>query len=156
MNNIFTTIISLCALVCISACSPKRHTEGGIFLPQGDAEKGEMHFVALGCVNCHVVVGADLPEPAAGGPIRVRLGTRTGRTLSYGQLVTSIVNPSHRLATRYRKDEVSAQGQSLMSNYNEVLTVAQLTDLVAFLQAHYERAERPGYKYPTYTYEAEE
>jgi hypothetical protein len=38
-----------------------------------------------------------------------------------------------------------------MTSYNDVLTVTQLTDLVAFLQAHYEKAERPGYKYPVYT-----
>ena len=156
MTRILTGLVGLWVLLCISACSPERHTQGGVFLPQGDALQGEAHFVSLGCVNCHVVVGAELPEPAADSPIRVRLGSRTGRTLTYGQLVTSIVNPSHRLATRYRKDEVSEQGQSLMVNLNDVITVAQLTDLVAFLQAHYEKAERPGYKYPVYTYDANE
>lgn len=153
MNKYLTTIVSLCVLVCISACIPQRRGHDGVFLPQGDASKGEAHFVQLGCVNCHIVTGAELPEPAAAGPVRVRLGSTTGRTLSYGQLVTSIVNPSHRLAPRYRKDEVSVAGQSLMTNYNDVITVAQLTDLVAFLQAHYGEAERPGYKYPVYTYE---
>ncbi len=155
MTRFSTGLVGLFALLCISACSPQRHTQSSVFLPEGDASKGEAHFAALGCVSCHVVVGAELPEPPANGPIRVRLGSRTGRTLSYGQLVTSIVNPSHRLATRYRKDEISEQGESLMTNFNDVMTVTQLVDLVAFLQAHYEEAERPGYKYPVYTYDTE-
>ena len=155
MTRLFIGLFGLFSLLFLGACSPERHAQGGVFLPPGDAAKGETHFVSLGCVNCHTVVGAELPEPAAAGPVRVRLGSRTGRTLSYGQLVTSIVNPSHRLAKRYRKDEISEQGESLMTNLNEVLTVAQLTDLVAFLQAHYEKAERPGYKYPVYTYGAD-
>jgi len=76
--------------------------------------------------------------------------------MSYGQLATSIVNPSHRLSRRYRTDEVSQEGESLMTSYNDVLTVTQLTDLIAFLQAHYREAERPGYKYPVYTYQSDD
>ena len=72
----------------------------------------------IGCVGCHVVVDAELPEPPEAGPVRVLLGSRTGRTMSYGQLVTSIVNPSHRLSRRYRRDEVSHKGESLMTSYN--------------------------------------
>ena len=139
-------------MISIGACGPEQSPQATVNLPPGDAAQGAAHFVQLGCTSCHVVVGADLPEPDEVGPVRVWLGTRTGRTLSYGQLVTSIVNPSHRLATRYSKDKISEQGESLMTNLNEVITVAQLTDLVAFLQAHYERSERPGYKYPVYTY----
>lgn len=145
-------LVALCALPCITACNPASRTQAGIVLPEGDAAKGEMHFVSLGCPSCHAVVGTELPEPAAEGPIRVLLGSRTGRALSYDQLVTSIVNPSHRLAARYRDEDVSVEGQSLMTVYNDVMTVTQLTDIVAFLQAHYEKAERPGYKYPVYTY----
>jgi len=108
-------------------------------------------------VSCHSVIGAELPEPAEEGPVRVLLGSHTGLRMSYGQLVTSIVNPSHRLSGRYhRDDEVSQEGKSLMTDYNDVLTVTQLTDLVAFLQAHYTKAERPGYKYPVYTYQSDD
>lgn len=156
MIRICSRIAGLFALFLIAACSPEPATQATVNLPPGDAAKGEAHFVSLGCTGCHVVIGADLPEAAEAGPVRVRLGSRTGRTLSYGQLVTSIVNPSHRLATRYSKDKISVEGQSLMTNFNEVITVAQLTDLVAFLQAHYEESERPGYKYPVYTYGANE
>ena len=146
-------LICLIALFALSACQQGGPGQGEVHLPEGDANRGQELFVSLGCASCHNVVGAELPEPAAAGPVRVLLGSRTGRRMSYGQLVTSIVNPSHKLAGRYRTDEVSADGVSLMANYNDVLTVTQLADLVAFLEAHYEAADRPGYKYPVYDYQ---
>ncbi len=153
MRSLFTGLVALLTLLCLSGCQRDDRRQGDVYLPEGDAARGEMHFVSLGCVSCHVVVDAELPEPAEAGPVRVLLGSRTGRRMSYGQLVTSIVNPSHRLSSRYRRDEVSHEGVSLMASYNDVLTVTQLTDLVAFLQAHYKEADRPGYQYPVYTYQ---
>ncbi len=135
------------ALLALGGCDPGDRAQGRIHLPEGDPERGKAHFVALGCVNCHVVVGAELPEPE--GPLRVILGS-TGRIASYGDLVTSIVNPSHKLSPRYREDEVSEDGESLMAVYNDVMTVSQLTDLVAFLQQHYQRISRPRYQYRRY------
>lgn len=150
MRSLFNSLVALCTLICLSACDRDDPRQGDIYLPEGDAVKGEMYFASLGCVNCHVVIGAELPEPAEAGPVRVLLGSQTRRNLSYGALVTSIVNPSHRLSARYRKDEVSDGGESLMPSYNDVMTVTQLTDLVAFLDAHYETAVRPDYEYRAY------
>ena len=151
MRSLFISLVALCALTCLSACERDERKQGDIYLPKGDASTGAMHFVSLGCVGCHSVIGTELPEPAEAGPVRVLLGSRSGRSMSYGELVTSIVNPSHRLSPRYRRDEVSQDGESLMTSYNDVLTVTQLTDLVAFLQAHYRKADRPGYRYRDYT-----
>lgn len=156
MHRTHTKLVALGALLCLSACYQDSRTRGTVYLPEGDAARGQSQFVSLGCVNCHTVLGSELPEAAAAGPIRVMLGSRTGRMMTYGELVTSIVNPSHRLAARYRDDEVSQEGQSLMTVYNDVMTVTQLTDLVAFLQAHYEKSDRPGYRYPVYTYGADD
>ena len=153
MRTLSVTLLALCALICLAACTQDDRRQGNIYLPEGDAAKGEIHFVSLGCVACHSVVGADLPEPVEAGPVRVRLGSRTGRALSYGEIVTSIVNPSHRLSARYRKDTVSRNGKSIMMSFNDVLTVTQLTDIAAYLQAHYEEAWRPGYQYPVYSYD---
>lgn len=150
MRSLFNSLLALCMLTCLSACDRDNRRQVDIYLPEGDAAKGKMHFVSLGCVSCHSVIGADLPEPAEEGPVRVLLGSHTGLKMSYGQLVTSIVNPSHRLSPRYRKDRISREGESLMTFYNDVLTVTQLTDLVAFLQAHYETADRPDYEYRAY------
>ena len=156
MRSLIISLVTVFALICLSGCARDDRRQGDIYLPKGDAAKGEMHFASLGCVGCHSVVGAELPEPAEAGPVRVLLGSRSGAVRTYGQLVTSIVNPSHRLSRRYRKDEVSHEGESLMTSFNDVLTVTQLTDLVAFLQKHYDQVERPGYKYPVYTYGADD
>ncbi len=156
LHSLFNSLLALCALICLSACDRDNQRHGDIYLPEGDAAKGKMHFVSLGCVSCHSVIGAELPEPAEAGPVRVLLGSHTGLRMSYGQLVTSIVNPSHRLSPRYPKQRISQEGESLMILYNDVLTVTQLTDLVAFLQAHYEQVDRPGYTYPAHTYKAKD
>jgi hypothetical protein len=150
LRSLFNSLAALCTLICLSACDLAGSRQGDIYLPEGDPGKGEMYFVSLGCVNCHAVIGSELPEPAEAGSVRVLLGSQIGRELSHGELVTSIVNPSHRLSARYRKDEVSEGGESLMTSYNDVLTVTQLTDLVAFLDAHYKTADRPDYEYRAY------
>jgi hypothetical protein len=156
MRSLFNIVVALCVLTCLSACDRDKQKQVDIYLPEGDAANGKMHFVSLGCVNCHSVIGAELPEPAEKGPVRVLLGSHTGLSLSYGQLVTSIVNPSHRLSPRHPRNKISQDGESLMTSYNDVLTVTQLTDLVAFLQAHYEKADRPGYDYPAHTYKSKD
>ena len=150
MRNLFNSLVALCTLICLSACDLPGAKQDDIYLPEGDPAKGEMYFASLGCTSCHSVYGAQLPEPAEAGPVRVLLGTQTGRKLSHGEIVTSIVNPSHRLSARYRRDEVSEGGESLMPSYNDVLTVTQLTDLVAFLDAHYGTADRPDYEFRAY------
>jgi hypothetical protein len=156
LDNIAIKLAALCALICLTACDLDDRRKGDIYLPSGDAAKGEMHFVSLGCVGCHRVIGAELPEPVEAGPVRVLLGSGTSARMSYGQLVTAIVNPSHRLSPRYRRDEVSQDGESLMISYNDMLTVTQLTDLIAFLQTHYGEVDRPGYKYPVYSYQSDD
>ena len=71
----------------------------------------------------------------------VTLGGETVRVKSYGELVTAIINPSHRIAPGYPLSQVTTpDGQSLMTlgYLNDVMTVQQLIDLVAFLQASYQ------------------
>ena len=149
MTNRFTIAVACLGLLVVTGCDSGGRAQGNIHLPEGDPEKGKAHFVSFGCINCHTIVGAELPE--SDGPLRIVLGSGSAsRVQSYGDLVTSIVNPSHKLASRYRSNEVSEDGESLMTVYNDVMTVSQLTDLVAFLQQYYQRATRPGYQYRRY------
>ena len=154
MSARIVRLVAVCSVFFVSACEPGGQRQDALFLPEGDPIQGQTEFVALGCAGCHGVVGAELPEPAEAGPVRVLLGSQTGRKMSYGELVTSIVNPSHRLSPRYSKDKISQDGQSLMVSYNDVMTVTQLTDLAAFLQKHYVDSGRQGYKYPVYDYQS--
>ena len=73
------------------------------------------------------------------------------RIQTYGELVTSIINPSHRLARGYAVEEIaSEEGESEMKNYNDVMTVSELIDLVTFLQSHYSLREYEITRYPLY------
>ena len=86
---------------------------------------------------------AGIEQLAADGEpeLSIVLGGEVARLKTYGELVTSIINPSHRIARGYPADVVQADGQSKMKNYNDVMTVSQLIDLVAFLQSHYSLIE---------------
>lgn len=137
-------------LVSIFGCTPGPTSGKGFTLPDGDATQGKVAFVELNCHRCHTVSGVgDLPQVEE-REINVRLGGEVARIGTYGELVTAVINPSHRLAKGHVHKDVSEDGQSLMKNYNDVLTVTQLIDLVAFLQSHYSlRAYEPTH-YPMY------
>lgn len=119
------------------ACSSGRHSAAGFRLPSdGDAGRGQAAFVALECHSCHEVSGLDLPRPTAQPPVPVVLGREIAAEMSDGYLVTSIINPSHRLAP-YPRDLITAGGHSRMPGFTDRITVRQLTDIVAFLQSRY-------------------
>jgi sulfur-oxidizing protein SoxX len=125
----------------ITACMPSPESAVGFRLPDGDADSGREAFVDLQCHGCHTISGLDL-EFTGTGAVRVELGGQVSRVRTYGELVTSIINPSHRLAPGYDRDYVTTGGESIMTMayINEVMTVQQLVDVVAFLQAQYDVA----------------
>jgi predicted small lipoprotein YifL len=131
--------------LALAACGPKSPL--GFSLPDGDANRGQAAFVELRCNSCHDIEGSDITYRE--GLAHVTLGGPTTRVKTYGELVTSIINPSHRLAPRYPEEQVAVQGESLMAKayLNDAMTVQQLIDLVAFMQSIYELAPPPV---PTY------
>jgi len=110
----------------------------GFTLPPGDAARGRTVFVAFRCYDCHRVEGVDLPVGEEPNQVAVELGGKVDRVRTYDELVTAIINPSHRLAQGYTHDLVARDGKSRMTVYNDVMTISQLIDLVTFLQDHYE------------------
>jgi len=101
-------------------------------------EAGKAAFVELKCNACHRVEGMDFPEPVADPPVPVTLGGATPYVKSDGELVTSIINPSHRIARGFPKEALMSGDESRMADYSDVMTVRQLIDLVAFLHTRYE------------------
>ena len=147
----------LAALAAVlTACQGPYTPDASIVLPEGNAERGSEAFVALQCTTCHTVRGAELPAPAERGPVRYALGGEVARIRSYGELVTSVANPTHRLARSFRQEELTEDGESLMPALNDVMTVTQLVDIVAFLQEHFTVKPRPTYRYPVYRYGSDE
>ena len=128
--------------------SEKTMSEHGFRLPDGDAESGRRIFVYMQCNQCHTIRGEEMPRFADYEPY-VELGGPVTRVRTYGELVTSIINPSHKLADGYAEEVVSENGVSNMYVYNGYMTVQELTDLVMFLQPYY-KVVPPNYQYRVY------
>ena len=143
------SLIAVLVLLLVSGCSRDATSAVGFRLPDGDAANGRAVFLYMQCHQCHTVAGEDFPAIPFADPPYVELGGEVTRVKTYGELVTAIINPSHKLADQYAADLVSENGESNMYNYNQYMTVQELTDLVHFLQPHYE-VVTPEYRYPVY------
>ncbi|HNP37560.1 MAG TPA: c-type cytochrome [Woeseiaceae bacterium] len=143
------TLMILGTAAAIAGCDRDPMSETGFRLPDGDPVAGRKAFIYMQCNQCHTVAGEDLPEALLAGPPYVELGGPVSRVKTYGQLVTAIVNPSHELAPGYAEELVSEDGESKMYNYNRFMTVQELTDVVRFLQPHYDVVV-PNYTYRVY------
>jgi hypothetical protein len=68
------------------------------------------------------VVGVEIPPPVADPPLPVSLGGTVPRPRNDGELVTSIINPSHRITYGHAPELVKSGGESRMADYSEVMT----------------------------------
>jgi L-cysteine S-thiosulfotransferase len=126
------------------ACQADPRSSAGFRLPPGDVERGRVAFVELKCHACHEVSGLDdLPAPVVDPKVPVVLGGEIPHVRTDGDLITSIINPSHKIAPGYPLDEVRRGEESRMIDYSDAMTVRQMIDLVAFLQSRY-TVIRPG------------
>ncbi len=132
------------AMVCL-ACEVGPRSGRGLHLPEGDVEAGQRAFEELACTTCHDVAGVPMDVRGERPKTIVVLGGEVTRVESHGQLVTSIVNPTHGISGDYPPDEVAPEGVSDMANFNDLMTVDQLIDLTAFLQSRYELRPQPAY-----------
>lgn len=149
MNCRLTLAVGLAiSLAAMSACVPAPTSGKGFTLPTGNAEAGQTAFVNLKCHACHAVKDLELPEIGSELDPKVELGGKVVRISTYGELVTSIINPSHKLARGYAEETIAADGESKMQNYNDAMTVQELTDLVTFLQSRYELVPYEPTYYP--------
>ena len=144
-----TTILLLAALTALTGCEADRMSEKGFSLPEGNALSGKEAFVYMHCHECHTIAGEELPTLAMADPPYVALGGKVTRVKTYGELVTAIINPSHKLAQGYAAELVTNDGESKMPLYNGYMTVQELIDIVAFLQPHYD-VYVPQYEYRVY------
>jgi len=140
----------LVGLFALTACDQETvMSQRGFRLPDGDAQAGREAFLYMQCHQCHSIKGEQLPGIPGQEPPYVELGGMVTQVKTYGQLVTAIINPSHKLATGYAKEVVADDGDSKMYFYNDHMTVKELTDIVMFLQPHYE-VVAPNFRYPVY------
>ena len=137
---------SILVLLIMFATGCGRKSAIGFHLPDGDVEKGKAAFVALKCYSCHTVAGVETLPAAVTKHKPVAIGGEVARIKTYGELVTSVIDPSHRLSAQAKKDWEVDGKLSPMPNFNRDMTVEQMIDLVAFLQSRYSQLV------PLYTY----
>lgn len=129
----------LVVVLLIVGCPMSEKSPLGFRLPEGSIWKGKTAFVDLGCIQCHSVVDEDLmPELTTPRKVHVVLGGEVTRVKTYGQLVTSIINPSHVISAKPQSEYTDSEGKSLMPDFSEAMTVRQMIDIAEFLQARYE------------------
>ena len=149
MNSVLKMGLLGLVVAGIGACGQDPQSGAGFTLPEGDAEKGKAHYVALGCNACHQHSEVPQLDSPLAEQVSVKLGGETARVRTYGELVTSVINPSHRIA-RKTAGTVDASGESKMVAFNDVMTVTQMIDLVAFLQQSYSLSPYRHTVYPVY------
>ena len=150
-KSVFWLLMTATLLVISGCATPPPKSGKGFTLPEGDAEAGKENFIRFQCNACHKIDGIDqLAAPGEVPELSIALGGEVTQIQTYGELVTSIINPSHRLAKDYPVYEVSVDGKSKMKVYNDVMTVTELTDLIAFVQSKYELLEYELTDYPLY------
>jgi len=151
-NQFINYVVLVLVVSVLSGCSEYTQNRG-FSLPKGDAGTGQLVFVEYRCIECHTLSGTEFSEEVENSEheTMVEIGGEVTRVKSYGDLVTSIINPSHKLAKGYLvKDITDQDGESKMRNYNEELNVRELIDLVAFLKSKYELKSVPQTVYPYY------
>ena len=85
-------------VLALAACDTGPKGSVGFTLPDGDSEKGKAHYVKFQCHSCHDSELVPHLQTDGEPALSVPLGGETTRIKSYGELVTSIINPSHRVA----------------------------------------------------------
>lgn len=134
MRSWFFMFMCLFGLVSAAGCAPEGR---GFKLPPGDVDAGKAAFVELACNECHTVADIGIRADAE-GTYELKLGGSVSRVKTYGELVTSIINPSHKIARLYSSKPLEVEGKSAMRTYNSIMTVQQLVDLVTFLETQYD------------------
>ena len=136
---------SVIGQVCLTSCTREGR---GFALPPGNMEAGKAAFTNYSCNSCHSV--ADIKWKGTESDPHVELGGEVSKIKTYGELVTSVINPSHKVAYKYLQTDTGQVEVSKMKNYNEVLTVQDLVDIVTYLQSEYE-FRAPPTNYPPYS-----
>lgn len=140
--------LALVALTTLSACRTYPDYTGDFRFPigSGDVAQGREAFVRLGCPQCHTVSGVSLPEYTGTRFITMPLGGELIFAKTYGNLVTSIINPNHIISDRYLEQLPAEQRRRTNTSpmyMNPEMRVTELIDIVAFLNSRYSLL--PGY-----------
>ena len=141
-------LASLVSLLFITGCRTYPDEVGSFRFPilSGDIDRGQEAFIGLQCHQCHRVEGVDLPAYNGTRPVTVTLGGELYFAKTYGDLVTSIINPDHVISEEYLRQlprEARRNATSSPMYLKEEMLVTELIDIVTFLNSRYRLL--PGY-----------
>jgi sulfur-oxidizing protein SoxX len=148
-------IVCILAFVTASliSCDLGPESPKGFSLPEGNSEEGKLVFLKYQCLACHRINGLEPLSALNDNPeLSVLLGGKSTRVKTYADLLTSIINPSHKFAKGYIRNNIQVDGVSKMTIYNDVMTVTELVNLVTFLQSNYELVPYQRTNYQFYGY----
>jgi hypothetical protein len=139
--------------VYLFSCDLGPESTKGFSLPEGNNESGKMVLLKYQCLACHNIKGIQTPvDQKDNSEFSIRLGGKSIHVKTYADLLTSVINPSHKFARGYKLDTIQSDGISKMTNYNDVMTVTELVNLVTFLQSNYELIPYRRTNYQNYGY----
>lgn len=147
-KSLFIAAAGIVCVTFLSACRTYPDYANDFRFPilRGDVVLGQEAFLKNGCNLCHVVDGVELPDNSRLRPVTVVLGGDLIFAKTYGDLVTSIINPDHVISDQYLEQlprENRRQVGSSPMYVNPDLKVTELVDIVAFLNSRYRLL--PGY-----------
>ena len=150
MKQIFLTPLFMLFFL-LASCDMGPNSGRGFSLPEGNVDNGRATFVELECNACHSVGDIEHVAGREGPDINIELGGQVTTVKTCGDLVTSVINPSHKTSRRYVNQNIGAGGGELkMVVYNEIMTVQQLVDLVTYLESNYEIVPATRTEYARY------
>jgi L-cysteine S-thiosulfotransferase len=140
-------ILAVLGALMLGACRtyPDYASDFRFPILRGDVTRGQEAFARLGCQVCHSVSGVELAYTGM-RPVTVELGGDLMFAKTYGDLVTSIINPDHVISERYLEQLPREERRSASSSpmyVNPDMRVTELIDIVAFLNSRYSLL--PGY-----------
>jgi cytochrome c2 len=131
-------LLLMASLFVLSACTVESPPVKGFVLPDGDVAQGEQVFIKYNCHGCHTIPEVDLPKNEFEPPFTLELGGVVYRVKGYGELLTAVISPDHVISEDYISDLEEADRKAVISPmpyYGDVMTIAEMIDLVAFLHA---------------------
>lgn len=147
-RSLYTAAVSFLCALALSGCRtyPDNVSDFRYPILRGDVQRGQEAFVRMGCHLCHTVDGVALVDNAQLRPVTVNLGGDLAFAKTYGDLVTSIVNPSHVISDEWLKQLTPEMRRKIGTSpmyVNPDMKVTEMIDIVAFLNSRYRLL--PGY-----------
>lgn len=143
-NRHWKRLPAMVVLLVLTACSGDNRPVKGFVMPEGDVAQGEQVFVDFNCHACHTIPGMEFPEIENRPPFTLALGGEVYRVKNHGELLTAVVNPDQSICMAYRVAMAKAGREAQLSPMpyrGEDMTVAELVDLVTFLNAQYTKLQ---------------